>query len=129
MARILAIDDSALMGKMVAFTLKTVSHTVTDGVDAKQVLDIARAQSFDLVLSDVNMPIIDSLTLTKKLRALLAFKFTPILVLTTKAGMDKKQADRAAGATGWLVKPFNPEQFASDDLKSARIINILFKKQ
>lgn len=110
MARILAVDDSASMRQMVAFTLKAAGHTVIDAVDGKQALDIARTQSFDLVLTDVNMPIMDGLTLTKELRALPAFKFTPILVLTTEAGMDKKQAGRAAGATGWLVKPFNPDQ-------------------
>jgi two-component system chemotaxis response regulator CheY len=110
MAKILAVDDSASMRQMVAFTLKAAGHTVTDAVDGKQALDIARTQSFDLVLTDVNMPIMDGLALTKALRALPSFKFTPILVLTTEAGMDKKQAGRAAGATGWLVKPFNPEQ-------------------
>jgi two-component system, chemotaxis family, chemotaxis protein CheY len=110
MAKILAVDDSASMRQMVAFTLKAAGHTVVDAADGKQALDIARTQSFDVVLTDVNMPIMDGLTLTKELRALAAFKFTPILVLTTEAGMDKKQEGRAAGATGWLVKPFNPEQ-------------------
>jgi two-component system chemotaxis response regulator CheY len=62
------------------------------------------------VLTDVNMPNMDGITLTKELRSLPSYRFTPILVLTTEAGMDKKQQGRAAGATGWLVKPFNPEQ-------------------
>jgi len=110
MAKILAVDDSASMRQMVSFTLKAAGHTVTDAADGKQALDIAKTQSFDLVLTDVNMPIMDGLTLTKELRALPAFRFTPILVLTTEAGMDKKQEGRAAGATGWLVKPFNPDQ-------------------
>jgi two-component system, chemotaxis family, chemotaxis protein CheY len=110
MAKILAVDDSASMRQMVAFTLKAAGHTVIDAADGRQALEIARTQSFDVVLTDVNMPIMDGLTLTKELRALPAFKFTPILVLTTEAGMDKKQEGRAAGATGWLVKPFNPEQ-------------------
>ncbi|HDY85410.1 hypothetical protein LCGC14_0713200 [marine sediment metagenome] len=110
MAKILAVDDSASMRQMVAFTLKAAGHTVVEAADGKQALDIAKTQSFDAVLTDVNMPIMDGLTLTKELRALPNFKFTPILVLTTEAGMDKKQEGRAAGATGWLVKPFNPEQ-------------------
>jgi len=110
MAKILAVDDSASMRQMVAFTLKGAGHEVTDAVDGKQALDIAQTQSFDLVLTDVNMPILDGITLTKELRALEAYRFTPILILTTEAGMDKKQQGRAAGATGWLVKPFNPEQ-------------------
>ncbi len=110
MAKILAVDDSASMRQMVTFTLKGAGHTVTDAVDGKQALDIAKVESFDLVLTDVNMPMMDGITLTKELRALPDYKFTPILILTTEAGMEKKQQGRAAGATGWLVKPFNPEQ-------------------
>jgi two-component system chemotaxis response regulator CheY len=110
MAKILAVDDSASMRQMVGFTLKSAGHTVTDAADGKQALDIAKTQSFDLVLTDVNMPIMDGITLTKQLRALPNYRFTPILVLTTEAGADKKGQGRAAGATGWLVKPFNPDQ-------------------
>ena len=110
MAKILAVDDSASMRQMVAFTLKGAGHTVIDASDGQQALTIAKTQSFDLVLTDVNMPVMDGLTLTRELRALPAYRFTPILVLTTEAGTDKKQEGRAAGATGWLVKPFNPDQ-------------------
>lgn len=110
MATILAVDDSASMRQMVSFTLKGAGHTVTDAADGKQALEIAKKQSFDLVLTDVNMPVMDGLALTKELRALPAYRFTPVLVLTTESGTDKKQQGRAAGATGWLVKPFNPEQ-------------------
>lgn len=110
MANILAVDDSASMRQMVTFTLKGDGHTVTDAADGKQALDFAAKQKFDLVLTDVNMPVMDGLALTKELRQLPAYKFTPILVLTTEAGGDKKQAGRQAGATGWLVKPFNPDQ-------------------
>ncbi|MDF1588165.1 MAG: response regulator [Gammaproteobacteria bacterium] len=110
MANILAVDDSASMRQMVAFTLKGAGHAVTDAVDGKQALDLAGTQTFDLVLTDVNMPVMDGITLTKELRALTDYRFTPILILTTEAGMEKKQQGRAAGATGWLVKPFNPEQ-------------------
>lgn len=110
MAKILAVDDSASMRQMVAFTLKGAGHTVVDAPDGQQALTIAKSQSFDLVLTDVNMPVMDGLTLTRELRALPAYRFTPILVLTTEAGTDKKQEGRAAGATGWLVKPFNPDQ-------------------
>ncbi len=110
MANILAVDDSASMRQMVAFTLKGAGHNVTDAEDGKHALDIARAQAFDLVLTDVNMPVMDGLKLTRELRQLSNYRFTPILVLTTEAGPEKKQEGRAAGATGWLVKPFNPEQ-------------------
>lgn len=110
MANILAVDDSASMRQMVAFTLKGAGHNVTDAEDGKHALEIARAQAFDLVLTDVNMPVMDGLKLTRELRQLSNYRFTPILVLTTEAGPEKKQEGRAAGATGWLVKPFNPEQ-------------------
>jgi len=110
MANILAVDDSASMRQMVAFTLKGAGHNVTDAEDGKHALDIAKTQAFDLVLTDVNMPVMDGLSLTRELRQIQSYRFTPILVLTTEAGPEKKQEGRAAGATGWLVKPFNPEQ-------------------
>ncbi len=113
MAKILAVDDSASMRQMVAFTLKSAGHEVIEAVDGKNALDIAKKQSFNLVITDVNMPNMDGLTLTKELRGLPNFKFTPILILTTEAGGDKKVQGKAAGATGWLVKPFNPEQLLS----------------
>jgi two-component system chemotaxis response regulator CheY len=110
MANILAVDDSASMRQMVAFTLKGAGHVVTDAQDGKHALDIAKGATFDLVLTDVNMPVMDGLSLTRELRKLPNYRFTPILVLTTEAGPEKKQEGRAAGATGWLVKPFNPDQ-------------------
>lgn len=110
MANILAVDDSASMRQMVAFTLKGAGHMVTDAEDGKHALDIAKQKVFDLVLTDVNMPVMDGLSLTRELRKLPNYRFTPILVLTTEAGPEKKQEGRAAGATGWLVKPFNPDQ-------------------
>jgi two-component system chemotaxis response regulator CheY len=110
MANILAVDDSASMRQMVAFTLKGAGHNVTDAEDGKHALDVAKTRNFDLVLTDVNMPVMDGLTLTRELRKISSYRFTPILVLTTEAGPEKKQEGRAAGATGWLVKPFNPEQ-------------------
>jgi len=110
MANILAVDDATSIRQMVALTLKGAGHTVTEAADGKQALGLAGRQTFDLVLTDVNMPVMDGLTLTRELRKLPGFRFTPILVLTTEAGPDKKQEGRAAGATGWLVKPFNPDQ-------------------
>ena len=110
MAQILAVDDSASMRQMVSFTLKGAGHEVTEASDGQQALKLAKTKKFDLVLSDVNMPNMDGISLTKELRTLPDFKFTPILILTTEAGMDKKQDGKAAGATGWIVKPFNPDQ-------------------
>lgn len=110
MAHILAVDDSTSMRQMVVFTLKGAGYQVTEAADGQAALDLAKSQKFDLVLSDVNMPRMDGIALAKELRSLPDFKFTPILMLTTEAGLNKKQEGKAAGATGWIVKPFNPEQ-------------------
>ena len=110
MASILAVDDSASMRQMVAFTLKGAGHNVTEACDGEEALKYAKSNSYDLVLSDVNMPKLDGIALAKELRTLPSFKYTPILMLTTEAGLNKKQDGKAAGATGWIVKPFNPDQ-------------------
>jgi len=110
MAKILAVDDSTSMRQMVSFTLKAKGHEVTEAVDGVDALGKAKANGFDLVLSDVNMPNMDGISLVKELRKLPSFKFTPILMLTTESTGDKKQEGKAAGATGWIVKPFNPDQ-------------------
>ena len=110
MANILAVDDSASMRQMVAFTLKGAGYGVIEAVDGKDALDKAKAGTPDLILTDVNMPNMDGIELIRQLRALPQYKFTPMLMLTTESGPEKKAEGRAAGATGWLVKPFNPEQ-------------------
>lgn len=110
MAKILAVDDSASMRQMVAFTLKGAGHDVTEATDGVEALAAAKAGQFDLVLTDVNMPNMDGITLIKELRQLGEYKFTPILTLTTESGGEKKQEGKSAGATGWIVKPFSPDQ-------------------
>lgn len=110
MAKILAVDDSASMRQMVAFTLQGAGYDVVEASDGVEALAAAEQSSFDLVLSDVNMPNMDGITLVKELRQRPAFKFVPILMLTTESGGDKKMEGKQAGATGWIVKPFNPEQ-------------------
>lgn len=108
MHSILAVDDSASMRQMVSFTLKSAGYSVTEAVDGQDAWDKAGAGRFDLVLTDQNMPLLDGIGLTKKLRAHPQFKNTPILILTTESSDQMKQLGRAAGATGWLVKPFDP---------------------
>ena len=108
--RILAVDDSASMRQMVSFTLKGAGYDVEEAADGKQALDLAKSGKFNLVISDVNMPVMDGISLIKELRTLADYKFTPILMLTTESTSDKKQEGKAAGATGWIVKPFNPDQ-------------------
>ena len=113
MPTILAVDDSSSLRQMVVFTLKEAGYTVVEAADGQEALDKAKRTRADLVLSDVNMPRMDGITLVKELRKLPDYKFTPILILTTEAGGDKKMEGKAAGATGWIVKPFNPEQLIS----------------
>lgn len=110
MASILAVDDSTSMRQMVTFTLKGAGHSVLEAADGQQALRLAKSSKVDLVLTDVNMPNMDGITLIRELRTLPQYKYTPILTLTTESTADKKQAGKAAGATGWIVKPFNPEQ-------------------
>src|SRR5690606_10269212 len=109
MAAILVVDDSTTMRQMVAFTLSSAGHSVIEAPDGAQALALARKQKFDLVITDVNMPGMNGIDLVQNLREVPECKFIPILVLTTEAGAELKQKGRSAGATGWIVKPFNPE--------------------
>lgn len=108
MYSILAVDDSASMRQMVSYTLEAAGFNVVQAVDGQDAFDKAKQYDFDLVLTDQNMPRLDGIGLTRKLREQPKFKSTPILILTTESGDAMKQAGRAAGATGWLVKPFDP---------------------
>jgi two-component system, chemotaxis family, chemotaxis protein CheY len=108
MQSILAVDDSASMRQMVAFTLKGAGYNVIEAADGQEALEKARAQQVDLVLTDQNMPRMDGITLVKQLRSLQSFAVTPMLILTTESSDEMKAKGKAAGATGWLVKPFDP---------------------
>ena len=110
MANILAVDDSSSMRQMVTFTLKGAGHQVTEAADGQEALNKAKSQQFDLIITDVNMPVMDGITFIKNLRTEVNYKFTPMLMLTTESAADKKSQGKAAGATGWIVKPFNPDQ-------------------
>jgi len=98
---------------MVSFSLKQAGHQVVEATDGQDGLKKAKTDRFDLVLTDVNMPLMDGITLCGELRKLSPFKFTPILMLTTESSAEMKQKGKNAGATGWLVKPFNPEKLLS----------------
>lgn len=113
MPRILAVDDSVSMRRMVAFTLKSAGFDVAEAEDGQSALELARREKFNLVLADVNMPGMDGIELIRALRAEVDYKYTPLLMLTTESGLDKKQEGKAAGATGWIVKPFNPDQLVA----------------
>ena len=110
MATILTVDDTASMRQMISFTLNSVGHDVIQASDGKEALALLQGKKVDLVIADVNMPNMDGITLVKSLRALVDYRFTPILMLTTESQEAKRQQGKTAGATGWIVKPFNPEQ-------------------
>ncbi|MGL1956371.1 MAG: response regulator [Colwellia sp.] len=110
MAKVLVVDDSNSIRDMVSFTLKSAGYDTVEARDGQDGLNKAQLSSFDLVISDVNMPNMDGISLCGELRKLPNFKFTPILMLTTESSTDIKMKGKAAGATGWLVKPFNPDK-------------------
>ncbi len=106
----LVVDDSPTMRQMVAFTLTNAGFTVMEAENGRDaVAKVTGGPKMDIVVTDLKMPEMDGLTLIKELRKMEAFKFTPILMLTTESTEVKKQAGKEAGATGWIVKPFNPE--------------------
>jgi two-component system chemotaxis response regulator CheY len=109
-ASILAVDDSPSMRQMVSFTLKGAGYDVVEAADGVEALNIAKTRAVNLVITDVNMPNMDGISLIKELRSLPGYKFIPLLMLTTESGADNKQQGKAAGATGWIAKPFNPDQ-------------------
>jgi two-component system, chemotaxis family, chemotaxis protein CheY len=108
MAKVLIIDDSITMRQMVAFTLEKAGHEVHSAESGLAALKITDKERFDLFITDLNMPGMSGLELIKELRMRQASRSKPILVLTTEADAEKKAAGRAAGATGWIVKPFDP---------------------
>lgn len=105
---VLTVDDSASIRQMVAFTLKSAGYTVIEAVDGEDGLAKAKSNAVNLVLTDQNMPKMDGLTLIKSLRGLPQYRATPILMLTTESSDAMKSQGKAVGATGWLVKPFDP---------------------
>jgi len=108
--RIMTVDDSASIRQIVGFTLKSAGYEVVEAVDGKDALAKLNGNSVQLVITDLNMPNLDGIGLIRSLRANPAHKFTPALMLTTESQAEKKQEGKAAGATGWIVKPFSPDQ-------------------
>lgn len=107
---VLIVDDSASLRQVVSITLKGAGYEVMEGADGRDALSKLTGQKVHLVVSDVNMPNMDGITFVGELKKLPAYKFTPVIMLTTEAGADKKSAGQAAGAKAWMVKPFNPAQ-------------------
>jgi two-component system, chemotaxis family, chemotaxis protein CheY len=107
---VLVVDDSTSMRQMVSFTMKEAGFDVIEGSNGQEAISRVQGKSVNLVITDLNMPVMDGMTLIRQLRAKPEFKFTPILMLTTESQQEKKLEGKAAGATGWIVKPFNPGQ-------------------
>ena len=107
---ILAVDDSVSIRKIVSFTLTGADYKVIEAVDGQDALDKLKTHRVSLILTDINMPRMDGLTLVKSLRENPQYKSAPILILTTESSDAMKAQGRAAGATGWLVKPFDPQR-------------------
>ncbi|RAU22264.1 response regulator [Paramagnetospirillum kuznetsovii] len=108
---VLAVDDSKTMRDMVSFTLRGAGYTVVEadnGVTALKALQAAA--KVDVIITDVNMPEMDGITLVRKIRAQPQHAGTPVLILTTESDQSKKDEGRSAGATGWIVKPFSPDK-------------------
>lgn len=111
MARtIMIVDDSASLRQVVSIALKGAGYDVIEGSDGRDALTKLKGQKVNLIVSDVNMPNMDGLTLVQEVKKLPAYKFTPIIMLTTESGDDMKMAGKAAGAKAWMVKPFKPDQ-------------------
>lgn len=107
---IMTVDDSASVRQMVSFTLKNAGYIVLEASDGKDALSKVNGTKPDMVITDLNMPNLDGIGLIKALRQNAACKFIPIIMLTTESQAEKKMEGKSAGATGWIVKPFNPDQ-------------------
>jgi two-component system chemotaxis response regulator CheY len=107
---IMAVDDSASLRQMVGVVLRGAGYQVVEAADGVDALAKLKGQDMDLFMTDLNMPNMDGLELTRQLRALPQYKFVPIVLLTTESNAEKKLLGKAAGATAWIVKPFDPDQ-------------------
>lgn len=107
---IMTVDDSNSVRQMVALTLRQQGFDIVEAVDGLDALQKIKNQPVDMLITDLNMPNCDGISLIEQVRAMASFKFLPILFLTTESSDEKKQKAKACGATGWIVKPFKPEQ-------------------
>jgi two-component system chemotaxis response regulator CheY len=121
MSQVLIVDDSRSIRELLGSVLASAGFKVTSANDGQQGLDTARTQNFDLVITDINMPVMNGLELLKSLRALPDYAFKPILILTTEFSQEMKLKGKEAGATGWMVKPFDP-------VKMIDVINRIIRK-
>ncbi|CAN0622787.1 two-component system, chemotaxis family, chemotaxis protein CheY [Burkholderia multivorans] len=107
---IMIVDDSAAVRQVVNISLRGAGYDVIEACDGKDAIQKLSGQKIHLIISDVNMPNMDGISLVKAIKEIPAYKFTPIVMLTTESQDDKKKQGQAAGAKAWMVKPFNPPQ-------------------
>ena len=110
---IMIVDDSASFRQVVSIALKSAGYEVLEGCDGKDALSKLKGQKIHLIVSDVNMPNMDGISFLSAVKQNPAYKFTPVIMLTTESQEDKKRQGQAAGAKAWLVKPFKPELLLS----------------
>lgn len=110
---IMAVDDSTSIRQMVRFALKQAGHEVIEAADGNDALAQLDGRRVDMIITDLNMPHLDGIGLIKEVRSRSAYRGIPIVMLTTESQEKKKMEGKAAGATGWIVKPFRPEQLLS----------------
>jgi len=110
---ILIVDDSASMRRVVGISLRSAGYDVIEGCDGKDALSRLTGQKVHLIISDVNMPVMDGIAFLKTVKQMPAYKFTPVIMLTTESAEEKKREGQAAGARAWVVKPFQPEQLVN----------------
>lgn len=108
--RVLIIDDSRSMRQMLSFTLKEAGFELIEAENGQDALDKLKGQRLGIIVTDLNMPVMDGISFIKKARATAEARFVPILILTTESQQEKKLEGKAAGATGWIVKPFEPQK-------------------
>jgi two-component system, chemotaxis family, chemotaxis protein CheY len=107
---IMVVDDSASVRRVVGIALKGAGYTVIEGADGRDALAKLTGQKVHLIISDVNMPNMDGISFLKAVKQIPAYRFTPVIMLTTESEESKKREGQAAGAKAWVVKPFQPEQ-------------------
>ena len=113
MASLLIVDDSVSVRTMLNQLLTQAGHTIDEAGDGEEALEKAQLTNYDLILTDVNMPLLDGIELCRELRQMQNFRFTPILIITTESADKIKQQGKLAGATGWLIKPFDPDKLVN----------------
>jgi two-component system chemotaxis response regulator CheY len=110
---IMVVDDSASMRRVIGIALKGAGYDIIEGCDGKDALSKLTGQKVHMIISDVNMPVMDGIAFLKAVKQMPAYKFTPVIMLTTESAEEKKREGQAAGARAWVVKPFQPEQLVS----------------